>query len=373
MPRSRLLLVLLAGLATCRSESPRRPSFTGPTNTVQALDADVLRGFCYAHTYSRRGRTGYGSDSSMAAKRALLPLNVKWLSLTPFGFVPQQDSSKVMLISDLMQQARAKKYFEENEAQAETDEVVRAEIAQARELGFKIQLKPHLWMLDQTWRGQLNPKTPEAWTEFWANYRRFILHYADLAQSTNVEMLVIGVELDQTVVDHADQWRRIIRDVRARYQGKIVYAANWDAFDRTPFWSELDYIGVQFYPPLAESPGEDISAMRRRLDAALDAVGETAKKVSKPVLLTEVGYRAVRGTAVHPHEWPDPNAREVDVEAQARAYEVLLTGLKQRPFVKGIFLWKWYTNEEGDEGPAGFSPRDKPAAGLIRQAFAAAK
>ena len=110
--------------------------------------------------------------------------------------------------------------------------------------------------------------------------------------------------------------------------------------------------------------------MRKRLDAALEPLEAIARRVGRPVLLTEVGYRAVKGTAVRPHEWPDPNAREVDPAAQAAAYRVLLTALQSQPAVKGIFLWKWYTNKEGDEGPAGFSPQGKPAEALIRQAFA---
>ena len=361
----RYCLIVVIGANACRTEAAR-PYVT--TANIQPLPANVRRGFCYAHTY--RGGRGYGTESSRASKRALQSLGTRWLSLTPFGFMKTQTSGRVLLIDEMMAQAGPKQYFEKNQLQAETDEVVLAEIAQARAMGFRIQLKPHLWMMDETWRGQLNPRTPDGWQTFWETYRRFIFHYADMAAANDVEMLVIGVELDQTVVPHAKHWRQLIRDTRKRYDGDLVYAANWDAYHRVPFWEALDFIGVQFYPPLADDPKDETDSMRRRLDAALDRVDEVAQKVGKPVLLTEVGYRAVSATAVHPHEWPDPTARQIDAAAQARAYRVLLEGVRPRKSIVGLFLWKWYTDEVGDEGPAGFSPRDKPAAALIQQAFA---
>ena len=368
--RVALFCAVVVVFAACRREP--RAAVDGPNAVaapIASLRPDVLRGFCYAHTYEDQGSHGYGTESSRQAKLEARRLGTQWLSLTPFAFVPNRTASRVLLIKDMMQRADAKRSFEKSNAKAETDDIVINEIEQARELGFKIQLKPHLWMLDGSWRGQLDPGTAEAWLKFWQSYRRFIFHYADMAQAHRVEMLVVGVELDQTVVAHADQWRQLIRDVRARYDGQLVYASNWDAYDRVPFWPALDFVGVQFYPPLATEPGATPSSMMQRLDRALDGLDEIAQKTKRRVLLTEVGYRAVTGTEIHPHEWPDPNARQVDAGAQARAYRVLLNGIRDRDQVAGIFLWKWYTDEDGDEGPAGFSPRGKPAADLIRQAF----
>lgn len=354
-------IVVLSVAAACQQ--------TGGRLEVGPLHPSIRRGFCYAHSYEDAGTSGYGTATSRASKVELRQLGTEWLSLTPFGFVPTKTSTTVMLIDEMMKTARAQAYFERAHALPETDRIVKAEIAQAHELGMKIQLKPHLWMLDESWRGEIDPG-PQGWPEFWHGYRQFILHYADMAQALAVEMLVVGVELDQTVVPLADRWRALIREVRGRYDGQLVYAANWDAYERVPFWPQLDFIGVQFYPPLARSADEPSQSMVARLDVAFGALERTAREHDKDVLLTEVGYRAVRGTAVNPHEWPDPDARTIDVEAQAEAYRVLLAGVRKQPFVKGIFLWKWYTHPRGDEGPAGFSPRNKPAADLIRQAFA---
>lgn len=109
--------------------------------------------------------------------------------------------------------------------------------------------------------------------------------------------------------------------------------------------------------------------MRVRLKRALAGLDRLAKSVGRPVLLTEVGYRAVQGTAVSPHTWPDPTAKTFDQRSQARAYQVLFSSLRDQRSLAGVFLWKWYTDPPGDEGPAGFSPRGYEAEALWASAF----
>jgi hypothetical protein len=42
-------------------------------------------------------------------------------------------------------------------------------------------------------------------------------------------------------------------EIRKIYTGKLTYAANWDDFDKVPFWKELDYIGIDAYFPLSDA------------------------------------------------------------------------------------------------------------------------
>jgi hypothetical protein len=89
------------------------------------------------------------------------------------------------------------------------------------------------------------------------------------------------------------------------------------------------------------------------------------------VLFTEVGYKSIHGTEVHPHTWPEElSAPTVDAAAQARAYRLFLDGIRDRPFVAGVYFWKWFTDPDTDEeGPGGFSPRGKPAEAVLRAAY----
>ena len=76
---------------------------------------------------------------------------------------------------------------------------------------------------------------------------------AKIADSLGVEMLCIGTEWKSAVRERPQFWSNVIDSVRKVYQGKLTYAANWDDYDDVPFWSKLDYIGVNAYWPLAKT------------------------------------------------------------------------------------------------------------------------
>lgn len=339
-----------------------------PPTASLLLPKPMMRGVCYAHVYQG---AGYGSEESGRELKALADLGANWISITPFGFVESTADGLVEHVDTLMARPETQAWMAKSGASPETDALVRAEVRLHAPLGLRTQLKPHLWMLDNSWRGGIE-RDEEGWQSFLESYRSWILRYADLAQQEGVEMLVVGVELDQSVERFEAEWRAIIAEVRTRFKGTLTYAANWDAYHRVPFWDALDYVGVQFYPPLASKPEASSAKMKVTLERALDGLERIHRETGKPVLLTEVGYRAVRGTAVSPHTWPDPNARDVDEEAQTEAYRVLFRGVGRRPAVAGVFLWKWYTDPVGDEGPAGFSPRGYAAEKLWAEAFGGA-
>ena len=97
--------------------------------------------------------------------------------------------------------------------------------------------------------------TEEEWQRWFGDYERFILHYAGLAAAAKVELFCVGVELAGSSLTREADWRRVVERVRERYQGPLVYAANWwEEYDRIPFWDALDYIGVNAFSPSARLP-----------------------------------------------------------------------------------------------------------------------
>jgi hypothetical protein len=48
-----------------------------------------------------------------------------------------------------------------------------------------------------------------------------------------------------------EYWSQLIKKIKKIYSGN--YAANWDDFDKVPFWNELDYIGIDAYFPLSDA------------------------------------------------------------------------------------------------------------------------
>ncbi len=178
-------------------------------------------------------------------------------------------------------------YDFENQWFGERKEATFQGIALAKQHGLKVMLKPHLtigwdlsdWekpMLDMedslsrmeyalsarsfistqeskiegrdNWRGTL--MTSEAdWPSFEAAYTDFVLDYAQIADSLGVELFCIGTEMKRTALEKPEFWKRLVQKVKKVYDGPLVYAANWDSYDKITFWDDLDYIGVDAYFP----------------------------------------------------------------------------------------------------------------------------
>lgn len=330
----------------------------GCAGGVRELPANVHRGVCYAHGYQDEGRRGYGSETSRRSLDELGALGVDWVSVTPFGFMAGADATEVRHVGGM--------------PGGESDERVVAELVAARERGLSVLLKPHVWIRGGVYRGHIDPGSDERWAAWFDSYERWLLRYAELAAMHDVPILTVGVELASSSARFEARWRTLLRRVRAVYPGELVYAANWDEAEDVSFWDAVDYLGVQFYPSLADEPGSGEAALRARLDGHLDELDVLARRVERPVLFTEVGYKSTEDTAVRPHAWLErmDSAPAVDVQAQARCYRVFLAAIGERPWARGVYFWKWFTDPDTDEeGPAGFSPRGKPAEAVLRAAF----
>ena len=324
---------------------------------VDQLPEGVQQGVCVAHNYQRKGRRGYGSATSLETLKELRALGVEWVSLTPFGFMRSLSDPEVHPIG--------------NVPAGETDDRMRKEIRAAKKLGLHVLLKPHIWIIGGAWRGNIDPGSAAAWSQWFKSYERWILHYAELAAEEGADELVIGVELKSTERRFQDRWRRLAAKVRKRFKGNITYSANWDDASRVPWWDAVDYISVQFYPPLADKGDATHAEVTQRLNARLDELESLANAQKQRVSFTEVGFRSAPGAHVHPHEWPErANAQAADVGVQALGYRVFLRSIQDRPWVRGVYWWKWFTDPKtAEEGPTGFSPRKKPAEGVLRAAY----
>jgi len=355
---ARLVLLLLLLPLGCSKRDGGAQALNGRcASEVEPLPDHIQRGISVAHNYQHDGERGYGSKTSSATLRELAELGVEWVSLTPFGFMRSLGEAEVHAIGGY----RA----------GETDDRMRREIAQAKALGLKVMLKPHIWIVGGQWRGEIELPDPQAWRQWFDSYQRWILAYADMAEAQGADILVIGVELRSTERRQESRWRALAAEVRKRFGGKLTYSANWDDIAAVPWWDAVDYIGIQFYPPLAEEKDAKPSSLRARVTEQLDAIEGVSRRHQRPVLLTEVGYRAASDALVRPHAWPErTTAVPFDPQVQALGYQVLLEAVRARPWVRGLYWWKWFTDPgTREEGRAGFSPRGKPAESILRAAY----
>ena len=126
----------------------------------------------------------------------------------------------------------------------------------ARDCGFKVFLKPHIWINTPTegkWRNDIFPRNEADWNIWKQSYRDYIIRFARIAEESNAEMFCVGTELSRLSVEKPEYWVELIQEVRTIYSGKITYAANWyNEYEKITFWEDLDYIGIQAYFPLTE-------------------------------------------------------------------------------------------------------------------------
>lgn len=357
-PEARLERAQLAGLGSAVASRTPAP-VPRPCQDLPRLGPTVMRGVSYVHSYQAGGARGYGSQTSQRSLAELDGVGVNAVSLMPFGFMSSLSAQTIARMPE--------------GGAGESDSRVARELARARKHGFAVMMKPHIWVRGGAYRGGIDPGSEAGWDRWFEAYRAFLLHYADMAAKHRVPLLSIGVELKRAVAKHPARFRALIGAVRARYHGKLVYSANWDEVQDVSFWDALDYIGVQFFPPIADRAEVDEAVLQGAVAGHLDGLGEVSRRVGKPVLLTEVGYKSVVGTAMAPHEWPERMGGDpaVSEAAQLSAYRALLRELSGRSFVAGLFVWKWFTDPDSrEEGPAGFSPRGKLAEAALRCAFA---
>lgn len=242
---------------------------------------------------------------------------------------------------------------------SETDLAMRLAALRAHRHGLRVLFKPHVW----SWPGgdatQIDPGA-EHWPAWFASYGRFLAHEALLARAAHADWLAIGTELSRS--ESRPEWHALITQVRALYHGPLTYAANFDAFERTPFWGELDAIGIDAYFPLspkAEASDEELRAGAAAVVTRIDAL---AAKAGKPVVLTELGYSASAAPWVEP--WREERGGTAHPAEQARAFRAMLDALSRSRSLRGFLVWKYESDPAAHAG-AGYLPKEQPAEDVI--------
>jgi hypothetical protein len=329
-----MIISLIVTLSYCNKNSDEALT---PTNTIQKMN-----GVSFA-------APNYPFDNSEF--EPVVNVNANFICLMPFAF-GQFDNTALS--------------FDVNfQWWGEKTEGIIASAGYARENSLSILLKPHVWFWHGTFTGDFILHNEADWQEWEKNYTRYIVHFAHLADSLDIELYSIGVEFKKFVAERPDFWLQLIDTVRSIYDGNIIYSANWDNYKNVEFWDRLDYIGINAYFPLSEekTPGPDtLFAGWTEHYETIRAFGD---KVGKPVIFTEYGYKSIDFTASTP--W-DPEDGEVNLVAQQNAYDALFQKFWHADWFAGGFLWKWRADHKsaGGSGNKSYTPQNKPVEETIR-------
>ena len=245
----------------------------------------------------------------------------------------------------------------------EKDEGVIGTIVLAKQNGLSIMLKPHLWLRHGAYTGDFVLPDEKSWLTFENSYKNYVLHYAKICDSLQVDMFCIGIELGTAIKNRPLFFSNLIDDVKAIYKGKLTYAANWDDYDKFPFWNKLDFIGIDAYFPLVNAINPTIAELQAVWKPHLAKMDALNKQAKKPIIFTEYGYRNTDSCTAEP--WKE-NVITTNNDAQATAYEALYVSVTTKPWFRGGFVWKWYADDYYKNATRpDYTPQQKPAEVVI--------
>jgi hypothetical protein len=282
-------------------------------------------------------------------------INTGWVAVIPFGFSRMNQPSVI--------------FDSERQWSGERVDGTREMIDLAHECGFKVMVKPHVWVSGH-WVGEFDLNSEEDWLLWESDYTKYILTYAKLAQETKAEIFCIGTEYKIATQRRPAFWVQLAKDVKKIYDGSITYASNWDDFEQIKFWSELDYIGVDAYFPLAHGDNPDIEQIREGWKPVKQRLKKLSDQYDRPILLTEYGYQSANG-ALGNHWEVAQSKEQLNFELQSKGYEALYQELWGEKWLAGGFLWKWHFSEEAGGLESGdWTPQGKPATEVIAKRYA---
>ncbi len=302
-----------------------------------------VRGVSLAHLHARG--FGYGSDECRKQLDALREMGCNWISITGFAYMPDVNSPGLRFGGD--------RSMRENDF-AQT-------VKDAHDRQIKVMIKPHLWSR-QFGEGKsptdVKMSSEADWDAWFDAYGRYVVQQAKMAQDAGADGFCVGVELQGTSTQTA-RWKALIADVRKVFKGELTYAAAFEEWHQIEFWGDLDCVGINAYFKLADVESPDEATIRSGWDNVYARLDVFAQRIGKPICFTEIGYTACVKAAQQPWSWDMTRA---DPDLQARLYRIALAEASKREYVKGVFVWKWFTSdrwaemEHGDE----FGIQDRP-------------
>jgi hypothetical protein len=288
-----------------------------------------------------------GRKNSETTIDALIKSNIEWVALLPYFYQETEKSKTVSTPDTIGKWSRRDSLFIKDIKILHTKEIY-------------VLLKPHLWM-SSGWRSNINFENTNDWTNWFADYRKNMIHYALMAEKTNVDLLCIGTELRSSLKHIPKKWLSLIKEIRAIYKGKITYAANWDdSFQFTEFWNALDYIGVQAYYPLTKNSSPTLEEIKKGWNVHIKKLKTISDTFDKKIIFTEIGYRNDASATIKPWVWGSFFERfytKKSDKAQLLAYQALFEKVWNEPWFAGVFPWEWNSFD--------FPIYEKPAQNMI--------
>lgn len=244
------------------------------------------------------GKFALNDHTSLLQMKAALP-NMKWIATVVAWFATNTEIGKTQILPAVEGQEDWREYGWQvanytrsnayviskdstdvvNYGGTINDASVIGYLERAKSLGFDIMFYPLLMvdMPQKPWRGHMTGE-PESVERFYQEYKRFILHYANLVKD-KVDAFLIGSELKGITAiatpdkkfPFVEKLIELASDVKTILgpKVKISYAADWSEYHTTDgclrpldeLWASknIDFVGIDAYFPLTHSKKSNIS------------------------------------------------------------------------------------------------------------------
>jgi hypothetical protein len=335
-----VIALLIAGMGKAAAQAFQRAKGEANRAALAAIPP-IPQNLPYPKLFFQKGVNftaefpgGYPSENARQMLRGLPKHGVNAIALVPYGF-SERSSGHVGWGGGL-------------EREDSMEQLSRV----AHQLNIKVLLKPQVWVR-QGFPGDLEFSSAQIRSQWFAEYLRFVEHYAEIAKRIHADMFCVGVEF-QKLAKYDSEWRKIIARARDIYPGPLVYAATQGPeFETIKFWDQLDYIGLNNYYPLPD----DLST-----DAIVRKVELVQHAFHKPIIFTEAGFSSFESP--HREPWAEKPGK-VSLAEQARCYEAVLQAFYRKPWFQGVYWWKIGTDGHGGSEDGSLTPWGKPAMDVV--------
>ena len=241
-----------------------------------------------------------------------------------------------------------------------SEEDVAAVCGLAKQLHLKVILKAMVNCRDGYWRAYIRffdscVPTEPGWADWFPSWTAHVCRVADMARENQADMLCVGCEMVGT--DHrAQEWRKLIQDVRGHYDGPITYNCDKYQEDLLTWWDAVDVISSSGYYPI-----DDLSRNFERIK-------RVAEHLSKPFMFMECGCPSRQNSEYRPNDWT--YGRQTDMCAQQAWYQAFTACIMDFPFVRGTGWWDWPATrlypKEAAFDHSGYCTYGKPANEILQ-------
>jgi hypothetical protein len=221
-------------------------------------------------------------------------------------------------------------------------------IQQAKGAGQQVTLRFYIDLKNHRWRAYWNPKNKK---DAFSQMTKELAAVANKAQVLGVDSLYIGSELEElTKEQNLIYWIELIGMVKRVFKGKIQYAANGNLnkqkipeYKWVPFWSLLDGVSINYYPPFKGSPTK--KNLEEHHKKTLARYHDFAKSKKQDLIISEVGFPLAKEGIYKPFEWRFSEKSKPDSKMRALSLKLFLKRSRELK-IKEVHFWRFYPDSE---------------------------